>query len=110
MIGIIVLFLTTVHLAVGMLGTLLLVAPREVGARFFRFNAAVSLTLIALADLVYRAYSSRLVSHEAALAWRGRIAAAEPWLWAAAALVLAYLVSLAFQRHSVSVTLLVAAF
>src|SRR6266516_2611844 len=81
MIGIVIFFLVAVHLALGMLMSLLPISQRLLGERFFRFNAAISLVLLAVAELVYGSAEKTRLSHEKALYWKAQIDGANPWLW-----------------------------
>jgi len=107
-IGSILFFLVSNHLALGMLATLLAVPQRTLGERFFRFNATVSLCLLVLGRIVYTLYGSRAGPQPAPrlVALQLEIDQAGPWLWVAGALALGYLLSLPFGRPLVTRALL----
>jgi hypothetical protein len=110
MIGTILFFLLAVHLAVGILASLLTVPQSAVGARFFRFNATISLTLLALAEIAYFVYGGRLapVPGSRTFALKAAIDQANPWLWVSGVLALLYVLALPFRRNEVSRFLLIA--
>ena len=109
MIGIVIFFLVAVHLALGMLMSLLPISQRLLGERFFRFNAAISLFLLAVAELVYGSAEKTRLSHEKALYWKAQIDGANPWLWGCGTLVALYLLSLPYRKRRVSRILLIGA-
>ena len=109
MIGIVIFFLVAVHLALGMLMSLLPISQRLLGERFFRFNAAISLVLLAVAELVYGSAEKTRLSHEKALYWKAQIDGANPWLWGCGTLVALYLLSLPYRKRRVSRILLIGA-
>jgi hypothetical protein len=82
-------FLISTHLASGMLATLLFVSPKYLGKKFYRFIATVALILLVLSQIAHRLAPTH--------GWRGQIDRSIPWLWAAAAITLCYIVSLALR-------------
>jgi hypothetical protein len=94
-------FLISTHLAAGMLATLLLVSPKYLGEKFYRFVATIALVLLILSQIAHRIGG--------APDWRGQIDRAVPWLWAAAALALFYIVTLPLRNRPVNRLLLGAA-
>src|SRR5688572_13093485 len=112
MIGIILFFLVSVHLAIGMLASLLPLSPKTLGERFFRFNGTISLILLALAQSVYYLYKAQNPINRAGerlLYWTTHIESANPWIWVCAALALTFILSLPFQKLLLSRALLTAA-
>src|SRR5262249_55056945 len=112
MIGFIIFYLVSVHLFAGMLLSLLVLSQRALGERFFRFNGTISLAVLVLAQIAYAVYirgEAALSSRELVLLWQSHIDGATPWLWVAAALLIAYLLSLPFQKYLISRVLLAAA-
>ena len=112
MIGFIIFYLVSVHLFVGMLLSLLVLSQRALGERFFRFNGTISLALLVLAQIAYMVYvrgEAALSSRERVIRWQSYIDGATPWLWVAAGLLIAYLLSLPFQKYFISRGLLAAA-
>jgi hypothetical protein len=122
MIGTILFFLLAVHLALGILASLLAVPSRALGARFFRFNATISLTLLALAEIAYFVYGASYADAAGSLdgahalptagsrtlALKAQIDAANPWLFASGGLALGHVLALPFGRPSLSRALLAA--
>lgn len=113
MFGIIILYLVSVHLGVGMQASLLPISQKALGEKFFRFNGTISIILLTLAQLLYRFYGSgrdARLSGEKVIDWTSQIDSASPWIWASAALTLIYVLTLPLQRYLVSRGILVAAF
>ena len=111
MIGIVLLFLVTVHLSVGMLMSLVSLSQKQLGEKFFRFNAVIALVLLTLAVAV-DFYQRRVVPESLSFPvrfWIGQMQAVAPWLLGVAVLTLVYLVTLPFRRYILSRVLLIAA-
>jgi hypothetical protein len=84
-------FLVATHLGVGMMASLLVVSPRYLGAKFYRFISIIALVLLLLAQLANHA------------------SPASRWLWAAAALVLAFIATLPLRFRQLNRLVLVCA-
>lgn len=99
MVGIVIFFLVSTLLGLGMMFSLLLVSPLYLNERFFRFNGTLSLTLIAMGQAVFYLYGragGSTAEHMAS--WSRLLDSANPWLWSSGGLLLAYLLILPSRR------------
>ncbi len=109
--GIIVFFLISILLSMGLLGSLLIVSRKSLGRNFFRFISTLSLVLWVLALVVYRLGDSTGYRQGITplLQWRAHIDAAVPWLLTGALLSVGYLLTLALNKTVTSRVFLAAA-
>ncbi len=104
MIGIILLFLISVHLSVGMTISLVPISQKTLGEKFFRFNGAVSLVFLVVGEIGYQVFGSLDAAakpSEKVLHWLIRINYAEPWLWSSGLLLLIYILILPYFRYPI---------